>query len=581
MASRARKTSLLRWDVAPLWEGADELARQLRTGRLIAQLLYNRGISTPEAARAYLSPKLSDLHDPELLPGTAEAANLILAAVTEHKPIALYGDYDVDGITGLAILHRCLKMLGATVEYYIPHRIEEGYGLNVEALETLASRGAKVLVTVDCGIGSAPCAERAAELGMMMIITDHHTPPAVLPKVACIVHPTAMGPYPNPYLCGAGVAFKLAWQLCRTACGTTRVNEQLRDFLLDATCLSALGTIADVVPLIGENRALATYGLRGLPATRHQGIQALISAAGLDGKGLSAYDVGFQLAPRLNAAGRMGHAHEAAELMIRPEEVPCAELAAALTQQNTQRQEVERAMYDQALEMVAARGLDKPETRVIVLASEGWHAGVVGIVASRMASRFGRPAVMIALDGEAGQGSARSIDGYHIAKAFEACAQHLVSHGGHAMAAGLRIEAVSVDAFTAALAQHAQQHFPSEKIDASLRVDAEITLAELTYTLAHQIETMAPFGSGNPPVMLAVRQVKLVGAPKRMGRNGNTLSLLVGQGETRVRCVGFGMGELAERLAGVQTVDIAGEPAVNRYAGRASAELMLANVHWE
>lgn len=581
MARRTWALRKYRWVVHPGCEAVEPLARELRTGRLVAQLLWNRGICTADEGRSFLAPKLSDLHDPTLLPGATQAAERLAAAVAAGERIALYGDYDVDGISGLAILYRCLKMFGVTAEYYIPHRIDEGYGLNAEALAALAAGGAKVVVTVDCGITALDCAEHARKLGLTLIVTDHHRPGPALPRADCIVHPTAAGEYPNPDLCGAGVAFKLAWQLCRQVTGSERVTPELRDFLLDATCLAALGTIADVVKLLGENRVIAAYGLKGLAVSRHPGIRALITASGLVGQKVGEYDVGFQLAPRLNAAGRMGHAREAAELLIRGEDVAAEEIAVALGQQNTQRQQVEREIADQARGMAIEQGLDGPEHHVIVLAREGWHPGVIGIVASRLVGQFHKPAVVISLNGASGQGSARSIDGYDISQAFDACRGHLVSFGGHAMAAGLKIAPEQVPAFVAALGEHARTHLPEELLQPGLLLDAEARLAELALPVVEQVQAMAPFGAGNPSVSLAVRGVRVSGPPRRMGRTGKTLSLLAEQEGVRMRCVGFDMGDLADRLVSGQTVDIAGEPTINRFAGRVNVEMMLHDVAWE
>ncbi|MFW6146461.1 MAG: single-stranded-DNA-specific exonuclease RecJ [Planctomycetota bacterium] len=573
-----------RWEVAPATPAAEALAGRLRTGTLVAQLLINRGITDDDAARTYLQPKLTDLHDPERLAGATEAAERIARAVRDGEPITLYGDYDVDGMTGTAILYRGLRMLGATVDYYIPHRIDEGYGLNAKAIDALADRGTSLVVTVDCGVTAVDCAEQAARRGLSMIITDHHDLAATPPRADAIVHPTIDPSYPNGNLCGAGVALKLMWQVFRAHQGTRRVSEELKTFLLDATCLAALGTIADVVPLVGENRAIAMFGLRGLPTTDHPGLRSLIAAAGLTGRRVGGYDVGFMLAPRLNAAGRMGHAVDAADLLIRPEQLDdCAAAAAELTKLNTLRQTTEREIFAEAAERVVRLGMDRDDRRVIVLADERWHAGVIGIVAARLVRRFARPAVLIALDGRTGRGhgSGRSIEGYPLARALAACDEHLAGSGGHAMAAGLRIDADTVEAFTEALTAHAAEAITPEMLRPVLPVDAEATLGDLSLPVARQIEAMAPFGAGNPPVILAVRDAVLHAAPRRMGRRGDTLGLLLSDGRRRLRCVGFGMGDLVDRLAGVRTVHVAGEPTLNQFNGYTTVEMHLKDVQWD
>jgi len=585
-SSEARTHRGYRWQVAPAWAEARAVARRRRTSPLIVQVLRNRGVEGPEAMRQFLEPRLTDLHPPERLGGVTDAAQRIAAAVAGGEKICVYGDYDVDGMTGVAILCRCLAVAGADVDYYVPHRVEEGYGVNVEAVEKIAADGAKLLVTVDCGIGAIEPLARAAELGMDIIVTDHHTPGQGLPDAAAVVHPALPGAdYPNGDLSGAGVAFKLAWQIARAVCGRQRVDEPTRSFLLEATSLAALGTIADVVPLLGENRVLASYGLKGLAATEHPGLAALLRSAGLAGERLDAYHVGFLLAPRLNAAGRMGHARLAVELLARPESAPCDEIAAYLEQQNTQRQRVEREIFRQAVERVEAGDLPAPSDHAIVLASRDWHAGVVGIVASRVVDRFARPAVLIALDGEDGQGSARSVEGFHMRDALAACGAHLRGFGGHAMAGGLRLAAGDVPAFARAFADYAAEHLTADLLIPALRIDAEADLAELDFRVVERLEKLAPFGRGNPRPVVAVRGVKVLSPPQRMGRDGGTVSFIAGADgragtRTRLRCVGFQMGALAEDLVGVEAVDIAGEPVLNRFRGRVSVEMRLRDVAW-
>jgi len=572
----------LQWRIEPVFSRADDVAREAGTSPLVAQVLANRGLTDPEAIRAFLAPKLSDLHDPAELAGCTAATQQIADAARDGQRIVLYGDYDVDGMTGVAILYTCLKTVNANVDVYVPHRLEEGYGMHVEAVEALARDGAKLIVTVDCGIGATDAVRAARDAGADVIITDHHTPPADLPD-ATIVHPAVpAGAYPFADLAGAGVAFKLAWQVARELCGASRVDETMREFLIGAMSLAALGTIADVVPLVGENRIIATYGLGGLPRTQHPGIRALIDAAGLDGERLDAYHVGFVLAPRLNAAGRMGHAQEALELLIGRAGPRCKQIAEALAQQNAERQKVERAITAQAVDMAEAANMTDDDHRAIVLACDEWHAGVIGIVASRLVDRFHRPAVMIAINGDGvGQGSCRSIRGLHMGDALAACADHLLSFGGHAMAAGLKIDPANVPAFTEAFVRHANTALTVEDLAPSLRIDAETTLGYLHRPAVEDLTRLAPFGQGNPPPVVAVRGCQIVGDVRRLGQNGQTLSMLLGQGETTLRAVGFRMGDLVDQLVGVRTVDVAGEPQLNTFRGRTNVELKLKDVAWE
>ncbi|HUT59202.1 MAG TPA: single-stranded-DNA-specific exonuclease RecJ [Phycisphaerae bacterium] len=578
MRSRAWTPGARRWQVAPVFDGAGELARQIGTAPLVAQVLHNRGVGTPEAARAFLSPKLTDLHDPDMLAGVPAATERIMQAVADGQRIVLYGDYDVDGITGLAILHACLRMLGAKADFYVPHRIDEGYGVHAEAIRGIVAGGAELIVTIDCGISNAEALAEATAGGADVIVTDHHELPERLPEAAAVVHP-ALGDYPNSDLCGAGVAYKLAWALARRHAGNSRVDEPMRRFLLDATSLAALGTIADVVPLLGENRALAAYGLRGLAATEHVGLRALLESANLTGERLHSAHVGFVLAPRLNAAGRMGHARQAVELLTDAEPDRCREIARYLAQQNTERQRIEREIAAEAAERVTAEGLDRPEQASIVLASGQWHDGVIGIVASRLVDRFARPTVLICVhdDGTA-HGSGRSIPGFHLRDALAACREHLIAFGGHAMAAGLKIEPGKIDAFAAAFGDYARRHLPAEMLIPPVEIDAQTTLAALGYNTVEQLERLAPFGQGNPPPTVALAGCQVLTAPRRMGRSGQTVALHLGQNGASMRAVGFNMGELADHLAGAARVDVAGEPCINRFNGTESVELRLKDV---
>ncbi len=577
-ARRAWMPNATAWQVAEPFDGAADLAWKLQTTELVAQVLHNRGLGEIDAARAFMDPQLTALHDPTLLGGAVDAATRIARAVAEGEKIVIYGDYDVDGITATAILHACLSMVGATAETYVPHRLDEGYGVNADAVAALVADGARLIVTVDCGVSAVEALAAATDAGVDVIVTDHHAPGADLPRAEAVVHPRLGAEYPNPNLCGAGVAFKLAWQVAREICGETRVDEQMRTFLVEATALAALGTIADVVPLTGENRVLAVYGLRGLAATKHVGLRALLASARLEGKALDAFDVGFRLAPRLNAAGRMGHARQAVELLTNPSPERASEIARDLDAQNVERREVDRALAEEAIEMALAAGLDSPETHAIVLGSETWHGGVIGIVASRLVERFGKPTVLVSFSGPAGHGSGRSVPGVNLYDAIAACSEHLIGFGGHAMAAGVRITQEALPAFAAALSDHVGAHRTDDPAVTVLDVDAETTLAGLSYPAVSHLARLAPFGEGNPAPVVAVRGCRLIGAPRRMGRSGQAVSLVLGQDGATVRGVGFAMGDLPDHLVGVNTVDVAGTPELNTYQGRTTVQLQLLDV---
>jgi single-stranded-DNA-specific exonuclease len=566
------------WRIAPLWPRREGASSEWNVSPLVAQILYNRNIETLQAARSFLAPQLAGLHEPGELPGTGEAAELVAQAVRRGQRIVIYGDYDVDGMTGSAILWHLLRLADAQVEVYVPHRIEEGYGINVASLDRLRAEGAEMIVSVDCGIGSPEAARRARELGLTLIITDHHVPPREPPECAAIVHPTALGPSPNPYLSGAGVAFKLAWMVALKLSQASRVTPAFRQFLLDALGLAALGTVADVVPLVGENRIIAHHGLAGLPRSSIAGVQALIECAGLQGNEIDSYAVGFKLGPRLNAAGRLGHARLAVELLTRADADRAAEIARYLDHQNRARQALERRLTEQACELVEHHGFHRDSCRAIVLAAEGWHAGVLGIVAARLVESYHRPAVIIALSDGQGQGSARSIRHFELHHALDACREHLLSFGGHSMAAGLRIEPGRVEAFRAAFMDWANNRLTAADLVPRLELDAEVGLNELDTTTVQRILKLGPFGAGNPRPRLASGWLNLVGEPRRVGKSQEHLQFAVSDGRATRKAIAFGLGKHLQALRDQRGCRVAFEPIINSFRGSASVELQVQDI---
>jgi single-stranded-DNA-specific exonuclease len=588
-----------RWTMPPADPRAAELAQRLRTSRLVAQILLNRGLYEAEDCARFLQPQLKSLHEPALLAGCQKAAERIARAVREKQKIVIYGDYDVDGITATAILWHAIRELGHSADSYIPHRIDEGYGLSPQAVAKLCEQGNQLIITVDCGVTAIEAARVAAERGVDLIITDHHewqTAPdgsPMLPDCHAIVHPrlSADGPvYPNPDLCGAGVALKLAWATGQAINGTSRVSDGFRALLVEAMSLAALGTVADVVPLKGENRVLAHYGLGGLAQTRLDGIAALIRAAGLDGQKIDSYHAGFLLAPRLNACGRMGHAQLAVELLTTADAARAGEIAGYLEQQNRQRQATERSILAEALEQASACGDDAPDSPCIVLSSPTWHAGVIGIVASRLVDRLHKPTVLVALGegatGESGasgqgggqgsgQGSGRSISGFHLAQALAACAEHLEASGGHQMAAGLRIRPEKFDGFRVAFREYARREIGPDLLVRQLSLDAEGRLEHMTDGLVNDLQRLGPFGQGNRRPLLCLRSVSLAGPPRRVGKTGDHLQFHVRQGEVWMKCIAFGAGDWTDRLTTGMSLDLAAEPQLNSYNGRTNVELQV------
>lgn len=599
------------WNITPADDRAADLAARLKTSPLLAQALLNRGLSDPAAATDFLRPSLKHLASPDLLPGLAAASERIARAVRDRQKIVVYGDYDVDGITATAILWHALRVLGGDVHYYIPHRIDEGYGLNAEALSQICDEGAQLIISVDCGITAIEQTKVVASRGVDLIITDHHEwhechetakrqngetatedladspvrPVAdsspLLPTAHSIVHPRLPGSaYPNPHLCGAGVAFKLAWGIGRATNGADKVSTEFRDFLMEATALAALGTIADVVPLVGENRVLAHWGLSGLRESKLHGIQALIASANLTGKSLDAYHVGFLLAPRLNACGRMGHAREAVEMLTTAPPQRANEIATYLEQQNRQRQAIERQILEAAIEQVKQRGYDNEACRAIVLDSEGWHGGVIGIVASRIVDRLHRPTLMIATANGQGQGSGRSIPGFHLSRALEAVGEHLEGFGGHEMAAGLKIQTAKIGAFREAFCAHAAQVMDEQTLTPTLRLECLAELNMITQALVQDLKRLGPFGHANPRPLLCCQDLTLAAEPRRVGKTGDHLQLFVRQGQQSMKCIAFNKGTLHDRLHKGMKLNLAVEPQLNEYMGRVSVELEVKDLQF-
>jgi single-stranded-DNA-specific exonuclease len=572
------------WVVRPPDESSAELAKSLKVSPLLAQVLINRGIDDPQSASVFLRPKLTNLIDPDRMPGIAPAVSRLKHAITNKEKITVYGDYDVDGITGVAILWQVLKLLGADVDYYIPHRIDEGYGLNTEAIRALADSGSRLVVTVDCGITAFDSAELAGQLGLDLIITDHHQPGSELPIAAAIVHPALEESYPNQDSAGAMVAFKLAWAVANEFNSGKKLEPRLRDFMINATSLAAMGTIADVVDLRGENRVLASYGLKTLPESKLSGIQALIESVGLTGHRLDSYHIGFRLAPILNASGRMGHARLAVELLTSDGQLRSMQIAEYLKEQNNQRQQYERKIFKQACEMIVERNLHHPDRKSIVLVNEDWHNGVIGIVASRIVDKFYRPTIMFnsgaAEDGIA-QGSARSIQDFCLLSAIKACSKHLVSFGGHKMAAGIKIETDKIDLFAAEFEAYAKQNLDEKDVSARLHIDAAVPLSDFSLEAVDELQMLGPFGQGNPQPVFATKGVSLAGPPRRVGSGREHLQLAITDNTSTIRCIGFRFGKLEKKLLEHEFFNVAYQPQLNTYNGNTNVEFVLTDVQFE
>ena len=548
-----------RWNIlSASGEEAKQLATALGVSEMLARLLWNRGIRTEEEARVFLDPEhRQEFYDPFLMKGMQAAVDRIASAVKNGEHITIYGDYDVDGMTSSSLLYHCLRALGVgadDVDIYIPDRFKEGYGFNAAALETIAER-ADLLVSVDCGIS---CAEEVAGVAgkMDIVVTDHHLPGKEIPSCVAVVNPhQADDAYPEKNLAGVGVAFKLCDALSRTLTGKPW-NDGLE--------LVALGTIADVVPLTGENRKIVRMGLQRMGKTKNPGLRALIAVAEKDTKHIRAEAVGFHLAPRLNAAGRMETAMLGARLLTTEKKLEAEELAAHLDALNRERQSVEHEILEKAEEQLS--GVDMDELPAIVVAGEGWHPGVIGIVASRLVEKYYKPAILLSIDGEVAKGSCRSIEQLHMHDALAACKEHLLKFGGHAQAAGLSLKAENIDAFRKAFCDYAAAHLTADDYVPTAKIEFEMHPASVTLDLIDEIAQLEPYGEGNPLPLFGVREVRGTDA-RQIGAEGQHLKFAIAKGMQSVDMLWWSHGRLAS-LVNAEPLDIVYRPAINEWQGR-------------
>ncbi len=534
-------------------------------------MLAVRGRDSPEAARSFLRPLLTSLHDPALLRGADAAARRLARAVERDEMVVVHGDYDVDGVSGSALLAHWIRALGGRAEPIVPDRFRDGYDLSRPGVERAAALGASVLVTVDCGIGAVEAVRLAVEAGMDVIVTDHHAPGPLLPDALAVVNPNRPDcPYPNKDLCGAGVAFKVGQLLAREL---GRPADEAWEYL----DLVAVATIADLVTLRGENRILARYGLRVLSRTGRRGLAALMRIADIaPGSPVEADMVAFRIGPRINAAGRVGDAGEALRLLLAENPLEAGRLAERLDRANRERRDLEGRTAAEAL--AALRGsYDPARDRAVVVAGEGWPPGVIGIVASRVAERIHRPAVVIALEGARGRGSARSIPPFDLHAAVSACAEHLDRFGGHHQAAGMDIRRDRVAAFREAFQAVARERLGSAEPRPVLRVDAEIGLGEVDLELSRYMRYAGPFGRGNREPVFVARRVRLAGPPRVL--KGAHLKFRMVRDGAGLGAIGF---RLAQRVSldaiADRPVDVAFTLLENTFRGETTVEARVADI---
>ena len=550
------------WNVCEPVPGLASFAADIAASPMIAGILWHRGIRTKEEADAFLYPEQQPFLDPFLMRDMDKAVSRIEGAIEGHERIVVYGDYDVDGISAVSVLLHNLRKLGANADFYIPDRMTEGYGLNRKALETIAS-GASLLVSVDCGIASV--ADVAAMQGKLdMIITDHHLPGSELPPALAVLNPHRTDcPYPDKELCGAGVAFKLCQALWQRMEG--------KAFAGDLE-LVALGTVADLVPLRGENRRIVKEGLARMTETSFVGLSALIEIAGLKGKPINAGHVGFMLAPRLNAAGRIGTARKGVSLLLATEEKEAQALALELDLLNAERQSLEQEILERAEAQLA--GQNPSCMPALVVAGADWNPGVIGIVASRLVDRYYKPTIVLSIqEGGVCKGSCRSIKGLHMYEALDACRDHLIQFGGHEMAAGLSLKESELAAFRRAFQDYAAAHLSEADYIPKVAVEGELPPEEVTLGFVEELSRVEPYGMGNPKPLFGCRGAA-IHAPAAIGKEGAHLRFQLGEEGSRITGLFWNEGRLAP-LLGEERMDIVYAPAVHEWNGRRSVQCMV------
>jgi single-stranded-DNA-specific exonuclease len=553
-----------RWTIKPADEEAvGRLVGQLRLSRLTARTLVCRGVSDPEEARQFLSQDLQALPDPFLMKDMDRGVALVEEALARGSLIRVYGDYDVDGVCATALIVRALRRLGAKVDWYIPHRIDEGYGVNEEAVRQAKEEGVGLLITVDCGSTAVAEVALARQLGLEVLVTDHHRPEAQLPSAPVLNPWRADCAYPFKDLAGVGVAFKLIAAVARTR----GLPEGAEFAFLDLVCL---GTIGDVVPLLGENRLLVQHGLHRIGRSKKPGITALVEAAGIDA-GVGARHVAFGLAPRINAAGRMEHAEAAVNLLLTADRAEAQQLAAYLCEQNDRRRAQEQEIAAEAHELVA-REVDLSREKVIVLASERWHPGVIGIVASRLVERYHRAALLIAVSEGVGKGSGRSIAALNLWEALRECAPLLTRFGGHHYAAGFGVNAERVPDLRRRINEVADQWLTEEDLVREIAADSEADLSDLSVDAVGELSRLAPFGMGNPAPLIVTRSLEVC-ETTQVGNAQHLALRLRADSDHPAEAIWFGQGPLGDRLPQGACVDICHRPRLDEWQGNVRVRL--------
>jgi len=560
---------VLRTPAAP--ELAVQLAVDLGVSETFARLLANRGFTTIEQVHDFLEPSMDRLLDAFTMRDMDLAVTRVLRAVDDREQILVYGDYDVDGITSTSLLTATLTALGAKVTYFIPDRIRDGYGLSERGVDVARKRRVKLIITADCGITATNEVKLAKAAGIEVLVTDHHEPLGELPEAVAVLNPKRKDcPYPFKDLAGVGVVFKLVQGLA-----ARRPDALPPSFVLGHLDLVALGTIADVVPLLGENRIFAKIGLEQLCTSEKPGIVALKEVAGLKTRRVESGHVAYILAPRINAAGRLGNAESGVRLLLSTEPHAAAVIAESLEEDNTNRKKIDESTLEDALAQLRAYGPELPPA--IVLWSDRWHPGVLGIVASRLIERFHRPTILIACDGDEGKGSGRSVPGFDVHQALQECSDHLIGFGGHSYAAGLTILSENLESFRDRLCAVVQSRIRPDDYIPKLAIDGPILLDDLNEALVQFLDRLSPFGIGNAEPLFIADDVRLASPPMVVSRNH--LKMSIRQNGREMDCIGFGMGHMAGPLSTeAGRISVAFVPTINVWQNRARLQLKLRDI---
>ena len=553
-----------RWSIEPDHSQEElQLAAELKVSPIVAKLLINRGLGDPHKARQFLAADMESLLSPWDLKGMREAVACVTKTMEEGGSIVVYGDYDVDGITATSIVYRFLKRCGASVSYYIPERQSEGYGLNLEALEGLIAKGTDLVITVDCGISSYDIVEAVRDR-LALVITDHHEAPSLIPRAVAVVdHKQPNCPYPDKNLAGVGVAYKLCQAIWQERTGEVYQAD------LD---IVALGTVADVVPLVGENRILVKAGLSKMQVQPNRGIEALIDVAGLKDRKITAGHIGFTLAPRLNAAGRVAHATRAVELLTTPSQEEAYEIAEELQETNLERQALERDIHEMARQDVLKQGSDADY--VVVVGGQDWHPGVIGIVASRLVEEFYKPTLVISIKDGIGKGSCRSIDNCNMYEALQSAEDLLIQFGGHQAAAGFSIKEDKIPALRDRLTQYCKEHLSETDYLPIVDIDSQVAIDDIDVPLIEEIETLEPYGMANPTPVLALEEATISDL-FLMGQQKKHAKVLLEREDSTIDAIAWNRPDLHASFFPGDRVKVAFTVQKNEWNGHVSPQLMI------